>query len=375
MDFRLTRRRLLQGSAALGASTLAAGLPRVGLRGAREHRRSASSATSRTSTRRTASARWRATSCAPCMRRLVMFKPGIFEWEPDAAETITQVDDKTIEFTLKPGIMFQQGYGELTAEDVKFSYERFNNPKRGRGAGDLCQGLGRARPCRGDRHAFRPHHPEEPGAGALGDRARRRVGLHRLQEGLRGARREGEDHGDRRRPLHLRRVEAEREHHAPRRSRLYRARSRAIKEIVLRPIQEPKTAQLAFRSDELHFTKLDDPAGAEALADDPTAEIIKQPSINYVWVGMNVEKKPLDDIRVRQAIRKAIDVDQAILAGYNGTVDARQRADGAGAARPLGGRAGLRSATSKGRRSSSPRPGFAERPRAPAHRCSTSRNS
>jgi peptide/nickel transport system substrate-binding protein len=93
-----------------------------------------------------------------------------------------------------------------------------------------------------------------------------------------------------------------------------------IKEIVLRPIEEPKTAQLAFRSDEVHFTKLDDPAAAEALADDPTAEIIKQPSINYVWVGMNVEKKPLDDIRVRQAIRKAIDVEQAVLAGYNGTV-------------------------------------------------------
>ena len=100
----------------------------------------------------------------------------------------------------------------------------------------------------------------------------------------------------------------------------YHRAAPAIPEIVLRPIQEPKTAQLAFRSDELHFTKLDDPAGAEALADDPSADIIKQPSINYVWIGLNVEKKPLDDIRVRQAIRMAIDVDQVILAGYNGTV-------------------------------------------------------
>ena len=49
----------------------------------------------------------------------------------------------------------------------------------------------------------------------------------------------------------------------------YSGAAPAIKEIVLRPIQEPKTAQLAFRSDELHFTKLDDPAGADALADDP----------------------------------------------------------------------------------------------------------
>ena len=42
------------------------------------------------------------------------------------AESIKQVDDKTIEFSLKKGIKWEQGYGEVTAEDVKFSYERFN---------------------------------------------------------------------------------------------------------------------------------------------------------------------------------------------------------------------------------------------------------
>src|SRR5688572_17473042 len=56
------------------------------------------------------------------------FKPGTLEWEPDAAKTITQVSETEIAFELNPGQMFTGGHGELTAEDVKFSYERFNSP-------------------------------------------------------------------------------------------------------------------------------------------------------------------------------------------------------------------------------------------------------
>ena len=33
-------------------------------------------------------------------------------------------DDTRIKFKLKPGIMFTNGYGEMTAEDVKYSFER-----------------------------------------------------------------------------------------------------------------------------------------------------------------------------------------------------------------------------------------------------------
>ena len=35
-------------------------------------------------------------------------------------------------------------------------------------------------------------------------------------------------------------------------------------------------------------------------------------------MSLNVEKKPLDDVRVRQAIYKGLDINQVLLAGYNG---------------------------------------------------------
>src|SRR5438094_5926583 len=47
------------------------------------------------------------------------------EVEPDLAESWTLSSDGTVwTFKLKRGVQFHQGFGELTAEDVKFSFER-----------------------------------------------------------------------------------------------------------------------------------------------------------------------------------------------------------------------------------------------------------
>ncbi len=47
---------------------------------------------------------------------------------------------------------------------------------------------------------------------------------------------------------------------------------------------------------------------------------IAQDSINFVWLGINAEKKPFDDPRVREAMRAAIDVDQVLAGAYDGAV-------------------------------------------------------
>src|SRR5687767_8019610 len=47
------------------------------------------------------------------------------EVEPDLAESWTVSDDGTIwTFKLRKGVQFHHGFGEFTAEDVKFSFER-----------------------------------------------------------------------------------------------------------------------------------------------------------------------------------------------------------------------------------------------------------
>ena len=61
---------------------------------------------------------------------LISYKPGAdrWEWELEAAEEVKQLDDTTIAFRLKRGWQWTGGFGELTAEDVKFSFERIADP-------------------------------------------------------------------------------------------------------------------------------------------------------------------------------------------------------------------------------------------------------
>ena len=62
-------------------------------------------------------------------QRLVTVAPGgKGELVPDAAAELTQVSPTEVTFRLKPGQTFSDGYGEVTADDVKFSYERFIHP-------------------------------------------------------------------------------------------------------------------------------------------------------------------------------------------------------------------------------------------------------
>ena len=57
--------------------------------------------------------------------KLIQYKPGReWDYQLDAAESIEQASPTTIKFKLKEGIMFTGGYGEMTAEDVKYSFER-----------------------------------------------------------------------------------------------------------------------------------------------------------------------------------------------------------------------------------------------------------
>ena len=54
------------------------------------------------------------------------------EVEPDLAENWTVSDDGTVwTFRLRQGVPFHKGYGELTAEDVKYSFERQMQRERG----------------------------------------------------------------------------------------------------------------------------------------------------------------------------------------------------------------------------------------------------
>ena len=62
--------------------------------------------------------------------KLAIFKPGkTWQWEPYAAKKLDHIDDRTVAFELIEGIKWSGGFGDVTAEDVKYSFERFLDQK------------------------------------------------------------------------------------------------------------------------------------------------------------------------------------------------------------------------------------------------------
>jgi peptide/nickel transport system substrate-binding protein len=252
-------------------------------------------------------------------QNLARFKPGTLEWEPDAAKTIKQVSETEIEFELHPGQMFHGGYGEMTAEDVKFSFERFNTPgdagKKAAyaddwGALDKVEVTGKY----SGKLLFKHPAPAiwvigiPDGSGAiLSKKATIELG-DKIATTLIGSG-----------PYVLKEWKPN-DHFTLEKNPDYKGTDKIhFQRIVAKPIAELKTAMLGFQAKEIAFTEIDPTAVAD-IEKDADATVIKMEAIDYQWIGINVEKPPFDDLKVRQAIRYGIDVDAIIAGAFSGTV-------------------------------------------------------
>lgn len=252
-------------------------------------------------------------------QRLAQFKPGSLEWEPDAAKWIKQNSDTEIEFELNPGQMFHDGYGELTAEDVKFSFERFITPDaqgamvpyaEDFGALDRVEVTGtysgklilkNPAPaiwviaiCDGSGSLLSKKAVE-----ALGDGITTRAigsGPYIFKEW---------------KPREQVVLEANPDYAG--------ADMPAFRQIIAKPVVEARTALLSLLAKEIALTEVDVTAEDE-LAKDSDVTAVKIEGIDYTWVSLNVEKGPLTDVRVRQAIRLGVDIQTVIDGAYGGKV-------------------------------------------------------
>jgi peptide/nickel transport system substrate-binding protein len=250
---------------------------------------------------------------------LARFKPGTtLEWEPDAAKTITQVSETEIVFELHPGQMFTGGYSELTAEDVKFTYERFKPGDEGKkvayaddwAALDHVEVTGKYT----GRILFKNPAPAifvigicDGSGGLLSKKATTELG-DKIATTLIGS------------GPYLIKEWKPNDHLTLEANPDYKGSAPALyQRIILKPIQEWQTALLAFQAKEVAFTEIEPTVVAE-VEKDPDSAVIRIDGIDYEWIGINVEKPPFDNIKVRQAIRYGIDVDAIIAGAYSGTV-------------------------------------------------------
>ncbi len=253
-------------------------------------------------------------------RGLVRYKSGdVWGWELDAAEKVEQIDPTHVAFTLKQGIQFTNGYGEMTAADVKFSFERM--------ASEALQATDRQEfeqlqevqvtdtysgvivtkaPVATMWTTFLPRYfcfivskkawEEKGGATAsLGIDIPCGSGPYVLAEYIPQQR------------ITLVRNDGFAGERAP------------FDEIKCLIIEDDKAAELAYEAGEVDVTRVSISSGAEYVKNPPAGtEVVVKPSTGFVWLGINVQHEPYADLKVRQAIRKALDIQEIIDGAFLG---------------------------------------------------------
>ncbi|MEX3010705.1 ABC transporter substrate-binding protein [Hoeflea sp. TYP-13] len=254
---------------------------------------------------------------APIYNKLIQYKPGReWAWQLDAAESIEQVDPTHINFVLKDNIGFTNGFGAMTAEDVKYSFERIIDDKL--------------------ESTNKPDWGPLSHVEVTGERSGTIVLKNPFQPlwsitlpyitGNIVSKKAFESVGGKidTKPVATSGPYMHKSWESKQKTTLVRnpdwkGDPAAFDEIQIFHIDDEKAAEIAFEAGEIDFTRVSLDS-LERLKSDPPANstVAEFPSLFYVWVGMNLDNPKLENIKLRQAIQHAIDVPSIMQASYFG---------------------------------------------------------
>lgn len=251
------------------------------------------------------------------MPRLATPAPGT-EWrsELDVAESVDFSDPEHIKFTLKQGLQWANGYGELTTEDVKFSYERHLDEAVGSyiaaefDALDNVEIIDKYNGIIHLKYAAIPMWQSTlawyggtiiskkeamENEGTIPVHVKATMGAYTFHEFSPGERMV---------------LKADPNWYGP---------TPYYDEVILIPIGDTNAAEVAFAVGELDFlsTTVTPPDQLqERHGDSAVVQVLS--SLDFTWIGLNMQHPNLADVRVRKAIQMAIDVDTLLAVSYDG---------------------------------------------------------
>lgn len=252
---------------------------------------------------------------------LVTFQPHTDEFEiaNQLAESFEPAaDGLSFDFTLKKGVQFHGDYGELTAEDVKFSYERL-------------AGLTKPKvesPYGGDWIALKEVVVKDKYSGTIVLKERFAALMRTtlpVTSGYIVSKKAVEERGDKfgLQPIGTGPYEfVSREPKQNLKLKRFANYGTGFNdqhwdEITFFPIDEDNAADIALETGEVDFAQVSlQSVGRFEESDD--LGLTERVTLAYTWIGMNVIHPKLQDVNVRQAIRYAIDVPAMLEAAFEG---------------------------------------------------------
>lgn len=92
-----------------------------------------------------------------------------------------------------------------------------------------------------------------------------------------------------------------------------------LDEISFRIIPQWERTMQEFLAGRIDFSREVEPLYLERIVTNPMTKLIRVPALSLYYLGFNLSRKPFDDIRVRQAFTKAIDIERIVLFVSRGT--------------------------------------------------------
>jgi len=249
---------------------------------------------------------------------LVKYKEGSWEIVPDLAESWKVAPDgKSMTFKLRKGVQFHNGYGEMTAQDVKFTFERIIDPAAEcpeKGQWKLLERVEVIDPY-SVRIVLKDIMPtlldsllpmnsgyiiSKKAAEELG---REKFGFNPVGTG----------------PYMLKSWEPKKRVVLSAFPGYWGAKPKS-QTIEFVPIVEDATCETALKTGEIHVGRASS-INVAAFRKNKQFNVVAKPAMKTYWLGMTVNKPPFDNLKLRQAFRYAVDVDKIIEAAFFGTAE------------------------------------------------------
>lgn len=252
------------------------------------------------------------------MDGLVRYCPNSYDLCNQLAETIQESDDGLeISFKLREGVMWQNGFGELTTEDVKYSYERFIDPELDAAYADDWAALDYVEiidKYNGIIHLKEPFAPLWTStlpvqSGTIISKAWvEEVGVESFATNIIGTG-----------PYILSEWKPQ-EMVVLTKNPDYWGEAPYWDEIRLIPIEDDTTAEVALEAGDIDFSRIGITA-VERFESNSDFLVVTKPSLRYEWIAINVLHPKLQDPNVRWAVIYGIDVPSILQAVYFGKVE------------------------------------------------------